>query len=186
MFPGENGDPVQNFNNNLASLRTLFPNILLGGENVFAYLDEEGKPRYMTKQSCDPEFINWMWQQVDFGVFDTIHAKIGCRDNGMDYWEYMKHLDPSKVKLIHVSGGKVNLDVESALDCHYHQPCSKEDLLELREVLDYFKNATMVVSEIAASEGVNGEKVPLTFEDYHNEAINLSNTVRDYSRKRSR
>ncbi len=185
-FPGEIGDPIQNFYNNLESLRTLFPGIKLGAENVFAYLDKDRKPAYMTLQSCDPDLINWMWQQVDFGVFDTIHAKMASDDYDMNYWEYMKMLDPEKVKLIHVSGGVMNFRTGDINKSHYHQPCTKEDLLELREVLEYFKNATVVVSEVSRGIGPNNEVLPLSVEEYCEEAYNLSETVRDFSRKRCR
>ena len=179
QFEGD-GDPFVNFRKNLEDMRTLLPAIRLGGENVFSLVNPSGKANYMTLQSTHPDFINFMWERLDFGVFDIAHAKIAARDHKMQFSEYVRALNCHKVEIIHISGGMAlaNFNSSNSNDVDLHFPCELQDFIELQQLLKLFPNVKFVISELAYSKGENNQRVPLTQEDYEKEAQALNIAVK--------
>lgn len=180
QFPGD-GDPIENFEKNLKNLRKLLPGIQLGGENVFALLDKHGNPQYMTLESSKPEFINWMWERLDFAVFDIAHAKIAAMDHKMSFEAYVEKLNKEKVKIIHISGGIPNLTTGDSNDADPHTPCTEEDFEKLKDMMKLFPNTQIVISELAYSRKAGGGRAPLKVLDYINEAKLLKKAVQEAS-----
>lgn len=179
QFEGD-GDGVTNFLKNLEDMKTLFPGIRLGGENVFSLVSPNGKANYMTLQSTTPEFINFIWEHLDFGVFDIAHAKIASRDHNMQLDEYIRSLNRQKVEIIHISGGMrfANFNSSNSNDVDLHLPCELQDFIELQQLLPLFPNTKAVISELAYSKGENNQRIPLTQKDYLKEAQALTIAVK--------
>lgn len=178
QFEGD-GDPIDNFQENLYSMRKLFPEIRLGGENVFSLVNKQGKPNYLTLETTSPQFINFVWEQLDFAVFDIAHAKIAARDHATSFKEYVKALNPEKVEIIHISGGvnQMGFNSDNPNEVDLHIPCTHQDFIELQEVMEIFSNVKMVVSELAYSKSAEGRRIPLKQEDYVREAMALKIAV---------
>ena len=160
-------------------MRKLFPHIRMGGENIFSMVGTSGEGRYATLQTSDPAFINEMWRRLDFAVFDIAHAKIAAKDQHMTFSSYVQALEKEKVEIIHISRCNLNCDFDtcSSDDVDPHIPCQLEEFEELIELLPYFPNVRLVISELAYSSQ-EGKRIPLKDEDYEKEAKALLIAVR--------
>ena len=90
----------------------------------------------------EPQFINKMWSEMDFGVIDITHIKLALKELKIDYNEYLDKLENrEKVKICHLSGIGDRLDKDS------HTLLSINEIEEVEKVLDIFNNIDTVISE---------------------------------------
>lgn len=175
----ENKDRLKNYTSsevkdtlkkNIDNLKDKFKQILgydiqVGIENIPGGFDFD-------PITLSPEFIDSVWSETDFGVFDITHAKLSALDLNMSFDEYIDKIrNKHKVKIIHISG---NTDDTNT----YPQKKDKHILMHIDETKDIietikkFKNVELIISEYAYNTKYTYEKELLI------EAIALNVLVR--------
>lgn len=109
-------------------------------------------------ETLKPEYVSNMWEISDFGVFDITHAKIASEELGIDYEEYIKKLkNKEKVKILHIAGD-IDEHKKYINKPDKHILINKNEIKDILEALNIFKNLDLVVTEYGYNTKYSYEK----------------------------
>lgn len=145
-----------NFKKNIDNLKQRFKNklgydIQVGIENIPGGFDFD-------PITLSPEFIDKVWEEADFGVFDITHAKLSALDLNISFKEYINKIkNKDKVKIIHISGNIDNTNTYPQKK-DKHVLIHTEEIKDIIETIKKFKNVDSVISEYAYKTKYTYEK----------------------------